>query len=297
MTDENESDSDISCDEDDEPTGVGNVLFNEAEIASWSCKEAVLWISKARSHFEVLGLQPIPISDASNLRARYKRLSLLVHPDKNPDPDAAECFQRLSAALSVLSNEKSQKQLLQEMFPDQYMGPTGDSRATQAGSSQRLRKQRRVSKNAVFTLEQAAAAAHAEQKLKHLEEAANRAVRERIARKRSLQELAPSKKLQRERKPKIAEGLLGEPHNNSEDITFQVPLVRAHYKNITEGTCPANAELCDPNELWQKKWDFRSCFQRLAPCGKPQPSWQVLLSSCGIRTNCFRVWSCVHWTI
>lgn len=67
-------------------------------------------------HFEVLELEWMLDEDdrlvsgecgvlLSQARAAFKRLSLLVHPDKNNDPNAAEAFSRLSTALDHVTNQ------------------------------------------------------------------------------------------------------------------------------------------------------------------------------------------------
>ncbi|OBT89729.1 hypothetical protein VE02_01362 [Pseudogymnoascus sp. 03VT05] len=47
-----------------------------------------------------------PTAPPSSIKTSYHRLALLTHPDKNPDPDAAERFKALSAAYAILSDPK-----------------------------------------------------------------------------------------------------------------------------------------------------------------------------------------------
>ncbi|ELR07434.1 hypothetical protein GMDG_02569 [Pseudogymnoascus destructans 20631-21] len=47
-----------------------------------------------------------PTAPPSTIKTTYHRLALLTHPDKNPDPDAAERFKALSAAYGILSDPK-----------------------------------------------------------------------------------------------------------------------------------------------------------------------------------------------
>ncbi|OBT44682.1 hypothetical protein VE00_04397 [Pseudogymnoascus sp. WSF 3629] len=47
-----------------------------------------------------------PTAPPSTIKTTYHRLALLTHPDKNPDPDAAERFKALSAAYAILSDPK-----------------------------------------------------------------------------------------------------------------------------------------------------------------------------------------------
>eukprot|EP00437_Effrenium_voratum_P068824 CAMPEP_0181490480 /NCGR_PEP_ID=MMETSP1110-20121109/49577_1 /TAXON_ID=174948 /ORGANISM="Symbiodinium sp., Strain CCMP421" /LENGTH=95 /DNA_ID=CAMNT_0023617461 /DNA_START=6 /DNA_END=290 /DNA_ORIENTATION=+ len=81
---------------------VAPAIFSEEELQDWGGAKAVEWILGARSFFEVLGIRPNPspeLPELSSLRNRYRKLSLLVHPDKNQHSEAAACFQRLSEAM------------------------------------------------------------------------------------------------------------------------------------------------------------------------------------------------------
>ena len=61
---------------------------------------AVQWLLECRRNgtpaAEVLGIRGSP--HAQDVRRRFRTLSLLVHPDKNPSEDAAEAFKILSQA-------------------------------------------------------------------------------------------------------------------------------------------------------------------------------------------------------
>ena len=58
--------------------------------------------STGKTHYEVLhahrGASP------SEIKACYKRLALLLHPDKNPHPDAPAGFKRVSDAFATLGD-------------------------------------------------------------------------------------------------------------------------------------------------------------------------------------------------
>jgi len=49
-------------------------------------------------------LQVESTADSRAIRAAYRRLMLLHHPDRNPGPDAQEMTQRLNHAYEVLRN-------------------------------------------------------------------------------------------------------------------------------------------------------------------------------------------------
>lgn len=59
--------------------------------------------------YAVLDLQP-GIPD-SQIKAQYRTLSLLIHPDKTPNPSAPTAFDRLKKASSTLLDEKSRTHL------------------------------------------------------------------------------------------------------------------------------------------------------------------------------------------
>ena len=100
------------------PVPVVEKLFSDEELQEWTGEQAVLWISEAQNAFEILGFPVASEPHAASLRLRYRRLSLLVHPDKNPHGDASACFQRLSEALRVLFDDAGRQELLNQLFED-----------------------------------------------------------------------------------------------------------------------------------------------------------------------------------
>lgn len=52
-------------------------------------------------------LEVSPSASVDVIRRQYRRIALLYHPDKNPDPLAAQKFQLLSAAYLILSDDKT----------------------------------------------------------------------------------------------------------------------------------------------------------------------------------------------
>lgn len=59
------------------------------------------------SYYSLLGISDQ--ATASEIKTAYKRLALKVHPDRNPNSDAAEQFLRLRTAYQVLSSPESRK--------------------------------------------------------------------------------------------------------------------------------------------------------------------------------------------
>ena len=89
-------------------------LFTDEELLEWTAERAVSWILAAKNAFEILGLPVSLEPDVASLRLRYRKLSLLVHPDKNPKSptEASDAFQRLSEASRVLIDDTERQNLL-----------------------------------------------------------------------------------------------------------------------------------------------------------------------------------------
>eukprot|EP01116_Phalansterium_solitarium_P022111 TRINITY_DN7183_c0_g1_i1.p1 TRINITY_DN7183_c0_g1~~TRINITY_DN7183_c0_g1_i1.p1 ORF type:complete len:372 (+),score=44.25 TRINITY_DN7183_c0_g1_i1:958-2073(+) len=71
----------------------------------------------ARNHFEVLNLvfESGRLVSAKDVKKQFKKLALLVHPDKCiSEPHAAEAFKRLSAASECLSDVSKQESYIRE---------------------------------------------------------------------------------------------------------------------------------------------------------------------------------------
>jgi len=57
-----------------------------------------------KDYYELLG---VPRSaSAEEIKTAYRKLALKYHPDRNPDPKAAEMFKSVATAYNVLSNEE-----------------------------------------------------------------------------------------------------------------------------------------------------------------------------------------------
>ncbi|POM77488.1 Molecular chaperone DnaJ [Phytophthora palmivora] len=71
------------------------------------------------THYEVLKLEQLdyaPVfANVQQVRRHYKELAILVHPDKNREPDAEAAFKRLSEAYECLVDEISQCNYLQQL--------------------------------------------------------------------------------------------------------------------------------------------------------------------------------------
>ncbi|OQR80379.1 dnaJsubfamily B member 14-like [Tropilaelaps mercedesae] len=67
--------------------------------------EAVKRITKSKNYYEVLEIEKENFSE-SELKKKYRKLALLVHPDKNCAPGAAEAFKKVGNAYGVLSDNK-----------------------------------------------------------------------------------------------------------------------------------------------------------------------------------------------
>eukprot|EP01089_Gocevia_fonbrunei_P001454 TRINITY_DN11336_c0_g1_i2.p1 TRINITY_DN11336_c0_g1~~TRINITY_DN11336_c0_g1_i2.p1 ORF type:complete len:200 (+),score=28.47 TRINITY_DN11336_c0_g1_i2:45-644(+) len=85
-------------------------------------------ILKKKDYYDILGVRP-DASDAEIKRA-YRKLALKIHPDKNPNPKAAEAFKAVSQSFTVLSDstQRSSYDRNPTSFRD---GTSGVTRTTQ----------------------------------------------------------------------------------------------------------------------------------------------------------------------
>eukprot|EP00933_Yihiella_yeosuensis_P048821 TRINITY_DN4521_c0_g1_i5.p1 TRINITY_DN4521_c0_g1~~TRINITY_DN4521_c0_g1_i5.p1 ORF type:complete len:412 (-),score=62.81 TRINITY_DN4521_c0_g1_i5:144-1379(-) len=66
---------------------------------------AIAAILASKDHYATLGApRDAPLSD---IKKCYVKVSLLVHPDKNPHPHATRAFQKVAGAWSMLNNEET----------------------------------------------------------------------------------------------------------------------------------------------------------------------------------------------
>jgi DnaJ homolog subfamily B member 12 len=79
-------------------------------------------IIKTRDYYEVLGVSKD--DNEEEVKKAYRKIALKVHPDKNPAPQAAEAFKKVSAAFSVLSD--SQKRAHYDHFGQDSDSPSQD---------------------------------------------------------------------------------------------------------------------------------------------------------------------------
>ena len=103
-----------------------------------SCAAEVSRITKnyKRGHYAVLGLRRS--ASQMEIRQRYRQKALLVHPEKNPSPDARLAFEQLREAGETLADarlrdaydRKLQRQ--QEAQVDQFRRASWRSRSTSA---------------------------------------------------------------------------------------------------------------------------------------------------------------------
>ncbi|ORY13502.1 DNAJ domain-containing protein [Clohesyomyces aquaticus] len=99
---------------------AGREFDKDAEIAR------ILGVFKLDA-YGILDLQPgVPESDIKKV---YRNKSLLIHPDKTPNPLAPEAFDRLKKAQTVLMDEK-QRLILDEAIADARMLTMRDKKLT-----------------------------------------------------------------------------------------------------------------------------------------------------------------------
>ncbi|KAF2255681.1 DnaJ-domain-containing protein [Trematosphaeria pertusa] len=95
-------DKEKDIDVDAELLAAGREFDKDAEI------DRILSVFKLNA-YAVLDLTPgVPESD---IKKTYRNKSLLIHPDKTPNPKAPEAFDRLKKAQSTLMDEKARTEL------------------------------------------------------------------------------------------------------------------------------------------------------------------------------------------
>lgn len=77
------------------------VLEGEPPLKIKSSEEAVATALAGKTHYEVLNSHRAATS--LELKACYKRMALMLHPDKNPEQAAADAFKKVSDAWDALS--------------------------------------------------------------------------------------------------------------------------------------------------------------------------------------------------
>eukprot|EP00933_Yihiella_yeosuensis_P053707 TRINITY_DN5198_c0_g1_i1.p1 TRINITY_DN5198_c0_g1~~TRINITY_DN5198_c0_g1_i1.p1 ORF type:complete len:431 (+),score=123.47 TRINITY_DN5198_c0_g1_i1:73-1365(+) len=172
---------------------VGDLFFSDEEMAAWTGHQAMLWILDAGTAFEVLGIRPKPVSARSLLRRRYHRLSLLTHPDKNPEPEADAAFKKLSDSMRILTSSEDQEKLLRYMFPKKYGEATPAAGGKQAAGFYDTPKSRRDLEAARYRMEMEERL-HEEQREERELKEADQATSERLRQTSSLTEILKASK-------------------------------------------------------------------------------------------------------
>eukprot|EP01112_Ceratiomyxa_fruticulosa_P010802 TRINITY_DN286_c0_g1_i1.p1 TRINITY_DN286_c0_g1~~TRINITY_DN286_c0_g1_i1.p1 ORF type:complete len:418 (+),score=105.83 TRINITY_DN286_c0_g1_i1:327-1580(+) len=57
--------------------------------------------------YDTLGVQPD--ANESDIKKAYRKMAMMYHPDKNPEPDAAEKFKEVSRAYEILSDKEKRE--------------------------------------------------------------------------------------------------------------------------------------------------------------------------------------------
>ena len=65
--------------------------------------DAIARVRAATTHYDVLGVEES--AEAVDIRRAYRRLSLLLHPNKNPSASASDAFSKLGEAMQVLGDQ------------------------------------------------------------------------------------------------------------------------------------------------------------------------------------------------
>ncbi|MCK6396294.1 DnaJ domain-containing protein [Zoogloea sp.] len=60
-----------------------------------------------RDPYETLGISPTAAAD--DIKTAYRKAARLYHPDRNPDPGAADRFRHIQAAYDILSDDAKRR--------------------------------------------------------------------------------------------------------------------------------------------------------------------------------------------
>ncbi|CAF3929797.1 unnamed protein product, partial [Rotaria sp. Silwood1] len=60
-------------------------------------------MNKEENHYRVLGVNPN--SSSQDITQAFRKQALILHPDRNSDPNATEMFKALQKSYEILSNE------------------------------------------------------------------------------------------------------------------------------------------------------------------------------------------------
>lgn len=107
---------------------------NSHDLQQQQQRAHVRRVLQARHAFEVLEL-PVQSTSGPLVRTAFRRLALLLHPDKNAAEDAQKAFIRLSEAYEVLRNTGEQRELVAKLQQQQRRKGHNQDDATAAWTS------------------------------------------------------------------------------------------------------------------------------------------------------------------
>ncbi len=79
----------------------------DGEPPKMTAEVALKQVSAARDFYEVLGVEQK--SDSVTIRKAYRKIAMLLHPDKNPGDAAKDAFQKVGEAMGTLSDDAKRK--------------------------------------------------------------------------------------------------------------------------------------------------------------------------------------------
>ncbi|KAI8808547.1 DnaJ domain-containing protein [Cladochytrium replicatum] len=85
-----------------------NAVWDENDHRIFDLTDALVSLKGKDVNFYSI-LQSPPTASSSELNKAYRKISLAVHPDKNPDPEAVKLYQILTGIISVLKDPETRE--------------------------------------------------------------------------------------------------------------------------------------------------------------------------------------------
>jgi len=94
---------------------------------------SVLGREQTKDYYDLLGVKPS--ASERDIKKSFRKLALLFHPDKNPDPKSEDTFKKVAEAYGVLS-DKEKRAKYDSLGHEAYVGSGGEGYETTSNGFQ-----------------------------------------------------------------------------------------------------------------------------------------------------------------